>query len=171
MTILKKMVPGTIFAALFLLCLTWALAVKMNEPAPTFSLTNQRKEKRALSDYKGKVVFINFWASWCGPCQVELPELNRLAVDYKGKNARVVAINVDEEPAEAKKMLARLNLPPSRMDILFDSKSKVVSAYNIDTMPASFILDSKGTIRFAHKGFRETDPARWREEIDTLLQK
>ena len=144
-------------------------AIEINRPAPAFSLATLSKGQRALEDYKGKVVLINFWASWCGPCQEELPALNKLAADYEPRKVKILAISVDENPAEATALLAKLHLPTSRMDIFLDTKSKVVSTYNIASMPSSFILDSKGIIRFVHPGFRTSDSAAWRREIESLL--
>jgi thiol-disulfide isomerase/thioredoxin len=131
----------------------------MNERAPKFS------EK----DYKGNIVFIDFWASWCAPCQQELPELEKLAADYKGKKIKIFAINVDQNRKEGEALLRKLGLTSSAFHILWDSKSKVVSAYNIDSMPSSFIIDSRGIIRFVHHGFRTQDPPVWRQEISSLL--
>ena len=65
-------------------------AAALNDPAPKFSLMDSHQQKRSLASYKGKVVFVNFWASWCAPCQLELPELDRLAAAYKGKRLQVV---------------------------------------------------------------------------------
>jgi thiol-disulfide isomerase/thioredoxin len=157
--------------AVMVLGVTLAQAAALNEPAPNFSLNNSRGQIRTLSEYRGKIVFINFWASWCAPCQEELPELNRLAAQYKGKKVRVLAINVDPRPSPAKKLLAKLGLRSSHLEILWDSKSKAVGAYNIDTMPSSFILDSHGMIRYVHSGFHRQDPDLWRQEIDSLTAK
>src|SRR5438105_812295 len=84
---------GLLAVMVFAVMPTYAAA--LDHAAPKFSLANSQNQVRSLSDYKGKIVFINFWASWCAPCQEELPELDRLAAHYKGKNVRVVAINVD----------------------------------------------------------------------------
>ena len=91
-----------------------------------------------------------------------------MASDYADKKVQILAINVDEDRTEAKKLLDKLNLPKSSMDILWDTKSKVVSVYDIQSMPSSFIVDSEGIIRFIHVGFRSRDPAEWRQEIDGL---
>jgi thiol-disulfide isomerase/thioredoxin len=144
-------------------------AAALDHAAPKFSLANSQNQIRSLSDYKGKIVFINFWASWCAPCQEELPELDRLAAQYKGKKVRVVAINVDPKRPPAKKLLAKLGLTSPHLEVLWDSKSKVVGTYNIDTMPSSYILDSRGIIRFSHSGFHSQDPDHWRREIDRLI--
>jgi thiol-disulfide isomerase/thioredoxin len=161
-----KKIPSLI---VIVLGVTLAHAAALNKHAPKFSLINSQGQTRTLSDYKGKVVFINFWASWCAPCQEELPELDGLATHYKGQKVRVLAINVDHYRKPAKKLLAKLGLASPHVEILWDSKSKVVGAYNIDTMPSSFILDAHGIIRYTHSGFHSQDPEQWRQEIDRLI--
>ena len=161
---LNKIVP--LFAVIFGVSLLQA--ADLNSPAPRFTLMDSHHRKHALVDYRGRVVLINFWASWCSPCQEELPELNRLAGDYRGKKVNILAINVDEDRTAAKTLLRKLGLTSPPMQILWDSKSKVVSAYNINTMPTSFILDPQGIIRFVHSGFHHQDPTAWRQEIDRL---
>lgn len=145
-------------------------AATVNVPAPDFSLTNSHGTKRTLSDYKGKVVFINFWASWCAPCQIELPQLNQLAIDEGGKNVNVIAINVDREQFKAGTLLTKLGLDSPEMEILWDPDSKAVAAYDAETMPNSFIVDTQGIIRFVHTGFDKHDPEKWHHEIDSLLK-
>jgi len=142
----------------------------LNQPAPSFALVDLQQHQRSLSSYRGKVLLINFWASWCGPCQQELPALSRLGSEYQDKKVRILAINVDENWSEAQKLLTRLGISTSRLEILRDSKSKVVSAYQIEAMPSSFIIDAQGIIRFSHSGFHAQDPGTWRQELDTLLR-
>jgi len=122
-----------------------------------------------LAKYKGQVVFVNFWASWCAPCLVELPELNRLAAHYKGRKVKVLAINVDADRAAARRTLARLKLSKASFEVLWDTKSKTITAYDPPTMPSSYLVDRQGRIRYLHPGFQAGDPATWRQEIDSLL--
>jgi len=143
-------------------------AVTLNTQAPSFSLLNLSHEKKTLSNYRGKIVFVNFWASWCAPCIEELPELQRLASDYNGKKLKVIGINVDQDKNAAKKLISQLGLSTSSIEILWDSKSKVVNTYSIEGMPSSFIIDPKGIIRFTHIGFHHNDPETWRHEINQL---
>ena len=145
-------------------------AANVNTSAPDFTLKNTQNNQRTLSDFKGKVVFINFWASWCAPCQIELPQLNQLAIDEAGKNVSVIALDVDQEQNKASTLLTKLGLSSPDMEILWDWESKAVAAYNVDAMPTSFILDAQGVIRFVHSGFRNHDPEKWRQEIDGLLK-
>jgi len=146
-------------------------AASLNNAAPAFTLPNSHHQKKALADYKGKVVFVNFWASWCAPCRSELPALNQLAADYGRKKIRVLAINVDKDSADAKALLKKLELNDPQMEILWDTRSEVVESFNIDVMPSSFILDQVGRIRFMHSGFHSQDPARWHAEIDQLMKR
>ena len=153
---------------LFVSGVVWA--VKLNSLAPEFKLMSTRHTMRSLKDYKGKVVLINFWASWCGPCKVELPELSRLAAEYDRKPVRVIAINVDEDRQAAQELLAQLKGGTSKMDILLDRRSTVVKSYDIEAMPSSFIVDQRGIIRYIHVGFRPSDTDLWRREINDLLK-
>lgn len=147
-----------------------ALAVSVNQPAPAFTLKDSQKRDRSLASAKGQVVFVNFWASWCAPCQVELPELGKLAREFRGQKVRIWAINVDEDRAEAKRVLGRLGAKSALPDILWDAQSKTVSRFNVETMPSSFVIDKTGTIRFIHSGFHGSDPGAWRAEISQLLK-
>lgn len=159
-----------ILLTLFLVTATIPVyAARVGQPAPDFSLKNSGGETRQLTNYRGKVVLINFWASWCAPCQVELPKLNALAVRNKGR-LRVVTINVDNDKAQGQKSLRKLGLASSTMETLWDSKNKAVGAYSPPTMPSSYILDSKGVIRFFHEGYKPDDPALWQQEIESLLR-
>lgn len=146
-----------------------AQAASVGQSAPGFTLSDSRKSSHTLSRYKGKVVLINFWASWCAPCQTELPLLNDLARRY-GDRLQVLAVNVDENPAEGRKALERLKLQTPALRVLWDSRKKVVSAYNVPTMPTSYVLDRHGKIRFIHEGFRPSDKQAWEQEVQELLR-
>jgi DsbE subfamily thiol:disulfide oxidoreductase len=159
-------------AIFFLLALIAAplSAVSLNTPAPNFKLKNTHHETRTLADYKGKVVLINFWASWCAPCQQELPELDRLAAQYAKRGLRVVAVNVDEDSANGQESLYKLGLYTPHLEVLWDPHSKMVSDFNIDSFPATFILDTHGKIHYIHSGYHFEDLTAWRDEIDRLLK-
>ena len=144
-------------------------AAELNRPAPNFTLSNTHHQRRSLSSYKGDVLLINFWASWCAPCQIELPELHRLAAENSHKKLRVLAINIDRDRSAADHLLTKLGLQNAAFKVLWDTDSKVVRTYDIETLPASFIVDRHGVIRFIHAGFHAGDPATWRKEINELL--
>ena len=146
-----------------------AQAAFVNDPAPDFALKDMSGVERKLSDYKGEVVLVNFWASWCPPCKKEFPELAELANEYKDHKFRVLAINLDKSQEQVAKFLAKTAVKPGALIILLDPAARVVANYVARSMPSSFIVDSKGIIRFVHFGYGEKDPAKWRTEIDQLL--
>ncbi len=155
-------------ALMFAFLTASALATPLNSPAPAFTLLNGRRQPRALADYHGKVVLINFWASWCAPCRRELPQLEALAAEYRTKNVRVLAINVDEDRDKAKRLLTTLGLQRPALEILWDTESKAVKSYDITAMPSSMIVDRRGIVRYAHAGYHAQDPNLWRREIESL---
>lgn len=154
------------------LILTGAAALRaafINDSAPAFTLPTMNGKPVSLADYRGKVVFINFWASWCPPCKEEFPELNELANEYRDQGVAVLGINLDKSQNRIQKYLAKIKVHPTAMTILLDPKAEVVSKYVARSMPSSFIIDGRGVIRIVHFGYGEKDPGKWREEINRLL--
>ncbi len=115
---------------------------------------------------KGKVVIVDFWASWCEPCKIELPALNALHKKFKGK-VMIVGINVDDDINEAKTFLKEHGVS---FPLAYDKDKKMVNALEISTMPTSFIL-SEGKIVKIHSGFRAGDEKKIEAEIKSLLKK
>lgn len=123
--------------------------------APAFNLPEiNTQQKISLDDYQGKVVLIDFWASWCGPCRKSLPEYNdlrnRLQASQIGDKFEILAINVDMSNEEA---LAFLTKHPVDFPVLEERTGKSQQAYDLLTMPTSFLVDQQGKIRIAHQGF------------------
>jgi thiol-disulfide isomerase/thioredoxin len=115
----------------------------------------------------GKVVLLDFWASWCGPCKASFPVLDGLQKKYGARGFSVLAINVEETPAKMERFLAE---HPISFPVLQDSKQKLVAAASVEAMPSSFLIDRSGVIRFAHVGFKiESTPAELDQEIERLL--
>lgn len=122
-----------------------ALAVKINAPAPDFTLTDLHGNKVSLSNYRGKVVILNFWSTTCGPCLAEIPSLINLQREFKGQGVVVLGIALDssEEPVQesvAKLRIEYTNLMDSNKDVYFDS-------YGLFGQPISIIVDRKGVVR------------------------
>lgn len=160
-----------LFVGLFLMGGTsFSTAAFIGDPAPEFSLPSLNKTQVSLGDFKGDVVFVNFWASWCPPCKQEFPELNKLADEYKDKKFKMLAINLDKSQARVEKYLKSIGVEKFNMEILLDPDSKVVASYVARSMPSSFVIDKNGTIKFVHFGFNKKDPPKWREELDSLLK-
>lgn len=119
-----------------------------------------------LADYKGKVVLIDFWASWCPPCKASFPALDAIYREFQGKGLQVLAVNVDERQHDAETFLAA---HPHRLTVLFDPKGVAPEAFGVKGMPSSFLIDRAGTIRFTHMGYTGNVDASYRQEISQLL--
>lgn len=158
-----------IFAMALILAAANLNAAFVNDPAPDFTLNNLEGKPVSLTDFKGRVVLINFWASWCPPCKKEFPELHALAQEMAGKPFSLVAINLDKSQNRVEKFLEKFQPVSKTMTILLDPDQKTVAAYVARSMPSSFIIDASGTIRYVHFGFSDQDPPKWRKEINDLL--
>jgi thiol-disulfide isomerase/thioredoxin len=156
-------------AAVAALCLFPALAAsaaKAGKPAPDFSLEALGKDGSVqLKSLAGKVVLIDFWASWCAPCRKTLPELARLEGKHPG--LVVLAVSVDES---RKKALAFLKEQDSRLTALHDAKQKVADEYGLEGMPTGFLIDRQGVLRYRHDGYGEGDLEKLEEEVRKLLE-
>jgi cytochrome c biogenesis protein CcmG/thiol:disulfide interchange protein DsbE len=121
-----------------------------------------------LAQYRGKVVYLDFWASWCGPCRQSFPWMNAMEQKYGTKGLVIVAVNVDEQHADAIKFLDKI---PASFQIVFDPKGTLAEQYDLIGMPSSFIIDRDGHIHSSHKGFYDSSGAKFEEEIRSLLGK
>lgn len=145
-------------------------AATINEKAPSIVLNDLKGRAVTLESLKGKVVFVDFWASWCGPCKQEFPEINRFISKQTGKDVVVLAVNIDKQRSRAEEFLAKIPDISDRIIVVLDPDSKVVASYNARMMPTSFIIDKSGVVRYIHFGYNESDPASWASEIDALLK-
>ncbi|MEC8443552.1 MAG: TlpA disulfide reductase family protein [Pseudomonadota bacterium] len=165
----------TVCATATLLLTSPAQAAEKNTAmtAPDFTLplltTNTSGENDnapvSLSSYRGKVVYLDFWASWCAPCRVSLPALDTLYKDYQSQGFEVVAVNLDETTEEA---TAFLNDIPVSYTQLFDNDG-VASTYQVRGMPTAYLIDRNGHLHSQHVGFNSNDLPQLRREIETLL--
>ena len=122
------------------------------QTAPAFSLTDVDGKKVSLADYKGKVVLVNFWATWCGPCRMELPDLVKLHDAYKGQGLTLLGLSADEEGPAMVKQFAQANgltytIPMADRD--------VQARYGVRAYPTTFIIDQRGVIRESFVGIRD----------------
>ena len=135
-------------------------------PTPSLPALNG-KGTIDLSKYKGKVVILDFWASWCEPCKIELPYLNSLA--KKNKDVVIIGINMDEKQPEA---MAFLKEHPVQLPLAYDGAKKTLAEkVEIETMPTSFIIGKDGKIAERHQGFRDGDGAKIEQEVAALQKK
>jgi thiol-disulfide isomerase/thioredoxin len=142
----------------------WLLAAG---PAPEVELHLADGTSLALSSYSGKVVLVDFWASWCGPCKKSLPALDQLYREYRDRGLEVIAVNVDEDRKAALQFLEGRS---SGMHLAFDPKGVAPRAFGVEGMPSSFLIDRKGAIRHSHMGYTEKTLAAYRDEIEALLR-
>jgi len=151
----------------------WALALAPGQPgvgsqAWDFTLESFDGEKVSLHDFSGKVVFLNFWASWCKPCGEEIPMLDMLQKVYMKEKFAVISVNVDNNKENALRFIEKHNI---RVRSVWDKEKQVVASYDVETMPTSFILDGNGKIRYVHSGFKAEDYSRYKQEIENILGK
>jgi thiol-disulfide isomerase/thioredoxin len=146
-----------------------AHAAKPGERAPDVVLPDLDGKEVKLAALRGSVVVLDFWASWCGPCKKELPALDALARRYAGEGKPVVilAVNIDRERRNAEKFLASARV--SSLRVLLDPKGKGAAAYDLPTMPTSYVIDGEGIVRLVHAGYAPGDEKKLKAEIDRLL--
>jgi peroxiredoxin len=144
-----------------------AFAADTGGPAPAFTLTALSGGQTALSQYKGQVVLVNFWATWCGPCQQEMPLLDQMYKKYKPAGFTLIGVNVDKEEPAVKELLAR---KPVSFPVLLDPANQVSKAYHVEEMPSSVIIDRKGDIRYIHRGYRPGDENDYQDRIRQLIR-
>lgn len=143
-------------------------AVAKRPPASDFVLADIDGKKRRLSDLRGKVVLVNFWATWCPPCRREMPSIERLAHALQGADFEILAVNVAENPDEVFGFTSTLGLIPT-FPIVFDKDSTVLKAWPVRGLPTTFVLDKQGRIAYRAVGGREFDDPEILAQLRTLL--
>ena len=143
-------------------------AVGSGDPAPAFSARSLTGPNTlTLAEHRGKVVYLDFWASWCGPCLVSLPALEELRGEFPGEQFQILAVNLDEDPSKARAFLER---NPVGYPSAHDPKGQVPGRYGLETMPTSYLIDRKGVVRYVHEGFRKGDVDELRAQIRAALE-
>jgi len=145
-----------------------SLALDLGDRAPAFSAPSlDGKGMVELSRFRGKVVYLDFWASWCAPCLIAIPEIEKMREEFPAQDFQVVAVNLD---TKSKKALRFLKKHPIGYPSASDPKGKLPGQYGVETMPTSYLIDSDGVIRYVHRGFKRGDAAKIRHEIRALLE-
>jgi peroxiredoxin len=142
-------------------------ALAGDAPAPGFSLPARTGNTLTLDQFKGQVVMINFWASWCGPCRKEMPLLDDIYRRYGKMGFTLLGVNVEPDRGSA---LAWLKQTPVSFPILFDADSKVSKLYGVAGMPTTVFIDRKGNVRMIHESYNDGDENAYLNEIRSLVR-
>ncbi len=142
-------------------------AVQVASQAPDFTLHAMKGPNTRLQELRGRVVLVNFWATWCGPCRQEMPHLNRLHEKYKRAGLVLLGINVDDDPANAASVAAKLGI---QFPVLLDTDKKVSDQYDLQAMPSTYLIDRDGKVRYVHRGYLDGYEVQYDKQIRELLK-
>ena len=156
-----------VVVALTLLVASPAIATRVGSRAPEIGREDLNGRVVSLRSLRGKVVIVDFWASWCAPCREEMPVLNRLQERYREQGLVVIGVNVDNNVRNARTFLRRT---PVQFRIVHDPGKEVADRYNPPRMPSSYLVDRRGVIRHVHEGFRSGDAAVIERRVRELLR-
>lgn len=160
------MLRASVTAFALMLCAATVSGSAAGETAPNVELRGAKGPRVRLADFRGKIVMLKIWASWCPDCKVMFPELDRLSREFKSQGVEVIAVNVDEHRKNAD---AFLKTQQYQIRVMFDPRARIPDAFGARGVPSSYLIDQRGRIRFAHEGWDETSDATYRREIMTLL--
>jgi len=153
---------ATVFAATSL-----ASSGLEGQAAPDFVLKSSTGENLRLSEYRGDVVMINFWATWCGPCRQEMPLLEELYTRYKRVGFNLLGVNIDDDSRRAMQMIDEMGVS---FPVLFDSRKEVSKLYQVDAMPVTILVDREGTVRYVHLGYKPGYEDKYLDQVRSLLR-
>ena len=137
------------------------------QPAPDFALKSSTGENLRLSEFRGDVVMINFWATWCGPCRQEMPLLDELYNRYERVGFNLLGVNIDDDSRRAMQMIDELGVD---FPVLFDARKEVSELYEVEAMPVTVIVDREGTVRYVHHGYKPGYEEKYLDQVRSLLR-
>lgn len=136
------------------------------KPVPEVALELDQGGAFKPADAKGKVLVLDFWATWCGPCKASFPKVDAIYRKHKAEGLEVVAINEDDEHSKVPAFVSETKVS---FAIAFDKDGKAAESFGVQTMPSSFVIDRRGVVRYAHSGYHPDDAAQIEAEIAGLL--
>lgn len=155
-----RLISGFIISMLFV----FSVHAAPSSPMPL----NTKNGVIKLSDFKGQVIYLDFWASWCIPCRKSFPWMNEIQKRYGNKGFKVIAVNLDQEADKAKAFLDKI---PANFTVAYDPEGVSATAYKVKGMPSSYLIDRTGKITFSHIGFRAKEIPAMEQKIKQLLKK
>ena len=158
-----------LFLAILLLATAIAAnAIEAGAPVPALSVPRLNDPGAVdLASLKGKVVYVDFWASWCVPCRLSMPALDAMYKKHAGEGFTVVGFNKDVEAADAQRFLQRV---PVSFILARDSKDAAAKAFDVKAMPSGYLVDRKGVVRKVHRGFTQETAGALEKDIEELLK-
>jgi peroxiredoxin len=135
--------------------------------APDFALKSSTGENLRLSEYRGDVVMINFWATWCGPCRQEMPLLDELYTRYERVGFSLLGVNIDDDSRRAMQMIEELGVS---FPVLFDARKEVSELYEVEAMPVTVLVDREGNVRHVHHGYKPGYEDKYLDQVRSLLR-
>ena len=136
--------------------------------APDFTLKSVDGPNIRLQEQRGRVVLVNFWATWCGPCRQEMPHLNRLYEKYRASGFVLLGVNIDEDQRNAIGLATKLGL---KFPVLLDTDRKVSKLYDMSAMPATVLIDKDGRVKYLHRGYQSGVEDTYDQQIREMLRK
>ncbi|MFC4698755.1 TlpA disulfide reductase family protein [Glaciecola siphonariae] len=158
---------GIISSVILALSLCAPSFAQGNNDAPDFTLRSKDSGNIRLAEQRGNIVLLNFWASWCGPCREELPEMESIYQNYKDLGFEILAVNVDDDPSKADVLLDDIEVS---FPVLFDTQGEVSELYGVSAMPTTVIIDRNGKQRLLHMGYRKGDEVKYEKAIKMLMR-
>ncbi len=144
-----------------------AVADMTGREAPDFALKSSTGENLRLSEYRGDVVMVNFWATWCGPCRQEMPLLEELFSRYERVGFTLLGVNIDDDPRRAMAMAQELGVT---FPVVFDNTKEVSKLYDVNAMPVTVLVDKEGRVRHVHHGYKPGYEEKYLNEVRALLR-
>ena len=162
----RSLIRATLLAML-IVSFSVAAKVPVGVEAPDFTLDALSGGKVRLQDLRGRVVMINFWATWCAPCRLEMPHLVRLQEKYRSAGFILLGVNIDDDRKVGAATAERMGI---KFPVVFDTDKKVTRLYDMGAMPATLIVDRKGRVRFSHLGYESGVEAIYEKNVRDLLK-
>jgi len=158
--IIRKLVP-LLFTLLFSLSFS-----ALSNAESTAQLNVLQNFDKLIASHKGKVIYLDFWASWCGPCRKSFPWMNEMHEKHQQQGLIIISVNLDNNKVLADDFLAEV---PANFSVFYDPKGKVARKFKLKGMPSSYIIDRTGKMVSAHVGFTESKKIKYEEELIMLL--
>lgn len=156
-----------LFTGALLACLAGGSLAAPTGTAPDFTLRTADGRNLRLHEQRGRVVLMNFWATWCGPCRQEMPLLNQLHQKYQAAGLTLLGINVDDDSRQALNVAGKLGLG---FPVLLDEDKRVSKLYDLSSMPSTLLIDRDGRLRFTHRGYQTGYELTYEKQIRELLK-